>query len=114
MLEGNASETEGVRGSMRHSNGRKIISEPWNEEEDKKLSRLVERIGKRDWCMIASVMEGRTARQCRERYCNHVDNAIKWGACLLPAWRSRPCQRVRAVYALSWCQWCCWMCARRV
>eukprot|EP00802_Teleaulax_amphioxeia_P013493 Tamp_13544.p1 GENE.Tamp_13544~~Tamp_13544.p1 ORF type:complete len:256 (-),score=34.45 Tamp_13544:539-1306(-) len=29
--------------------------------------------------MVASVMEGRTSRQCRERYCNHVDEAINRG-----------------------------------
>jgi hypothetical protein len=67
-------------GSVRHSESRKVISEPWTEDEDRKLARLVERIGKKDWCMVASVMEGRTARQCRERYCNHVDEAINRGA----------------------------------
>jgi len=72
-------------GSMRPRDGRKIISEPWSEEEDKKLARLVEKIGKKDWCMIASVMDGRTARQCRERYCNHVDEAINRGAVLRSA-----------------------------
>jgi hypothetical protein len=61
---------------------RKIVSEPWTEEEDKKLARLVERIGKKDWCMISSVMDGRTARQCRERFCNHVDESINRGVCL--------------------------------
>ena len=97
---------EGARrawGSVRHSDGRKVISEPWNEEEDKKLGRLVERIGKKDWCMIASVMEGRTARQCRERYCNHVDDAINRGELLPP----RACQ-----YAARSCGYilCCTPC----
>ena len=69
-------------GSMRPRDGRKIISEPWTEEEDKRLARLVVKIGKKDWCMISSVMDGRTARQCRERYCNHVDEAINRGAAL--------------------------------
>jgi hypothetical protein len=69
-----------VWGAVRHSESRKVISEPWSEDEDRKLARLVERIGKKDWCMVASVMEGRTARQCRERYCNHVDEAITRGA----------------------------------
>ncbi len=78
-------------GSGRHSESRKVISEPWNEDEDRKLARLVERIGKKDWCMVASVMEGRTARQCRERYCNHVDEAITRGvfSCKSPPARAR-------------------------
>lgn len=29
------------------------------------------------WAKIAEVMPGRTAKQCRERYNNHVDPAIK-------------------------------------
>ena len=74
-------------GSVKQREGRKIISEPWTEDEDKKLARLVDKIGKKDWCMIASVMDGRTARQCRERYCNHVDESINRGA-LLPLRRA--------------------------
>lgn len=31
----------------------------------------------RSWAKIAEVMPGRTAKQCRERYNNHVDPAIK-------------------------------------
>ena len=60
---------------------RRVVSEPWSDEEDARLARLVERIGKKDWCMISSVMEGRTARQCRERYCNQVDESINRGLC---------------------------------
>lgn len=29
-----------------------------------------------DWCLIASVMQGRTSRQCRERFYNHVDENV--------------------------------------
>ena len=49
---------------------------PWTQEEDKKLSSLVQKLGSKDWCVIASVMEGRTPRQCRERYKNHVKEGI--------------------------------------
>lgn len=31
----------------------------------------------KDWCMIASVVPGRTARQCRERYKNHIKTGNK-------------------------------------
>lgn len=33
--------------------------------------------GNHRWAKIAEVMPGRTAKQCRERYNNHVDPAIK-------------------------------------
>jgi hypothetical protein len=49
---------------------------PWSEAEDKHLSDLVERLGSKDWCLVASVMEKRSARQCRERYKNHVKKGI--------------------------------------
>ena len=95
-----------ARGSARHSEGRKVISEPWNEDEDRKLARLVERIGKKDWCMVASVMEGRTARQCRERYCNHVDEAITRGAfsCKSSPVRARPRTRIALCRAIALCR----------
>ena len=82
--KGEVQDTRRACGSVRNSDTRKAISAPWTEEEDKKLGRLVERIGKKDWCMIASVMEGRTGRQCRERYCNYVDDRINRGVCLNP------------------------------
>jgi len=52
---------------------------PWTQAEDRQLSDLVERLGSKDWCLVASVMEHRTARQCRERYKNHVKKGINNG-----------------------------------
>lgn len=37
-------------------------------DEDNKLISLVELVGVKTWKLIGSMMEGRTARQCRERY----------------------------------------------
>ncbi|CAM9289774.1 unnamed protein product [Hapterophycus canaliculatus] len=53
----------------------------WGAEEDERLRKLAPvfsspSTGPR-WAKIAEVMPGRTAKQCRERYNNHVDPAIK-------------------------------------
>lgn len=40
----------------------------WRAEEDEKLMRLVSRHGSKNWVAIAPHLEGRTCRQCRERW----------------------------------------------
>jgi hypothetical protein len=72
----------------------------WNAQEDALLLDLTTRLGAKDWCLIASAMETRTARQCRERYKNHVKPTLRTGLCgaRCPAplvWRPGRC-RVRA------------------
>ncbi|KAK8885744.1 hypothetical protein M9Y10_041197 [Tritrichomonas musculus] len=44
----------------------------FTEFEDQKLRELVEQFGPRRWRRIAQLMPGRTARQCRDRYCNYL------------------------------------------
>lgn len=44
----------------------------FTEFEDQKLRELVEQFGPRTWRRIAQLMPGRTARQCRDRYCNYL------------------------------------------
>ena len=44
-------------------------------EEDKKLKELVDQYG-REWSKIASMLPGRTGRQCRDRWANYVDPNI--------------------------------------
>ena len=41
-------------------------------EEDKKLISIVDKLGPRKWKLIATFIEGRTARQCRDRYANYL------------------------------------------
>ena len=36
-------------------------------------------LGEKDWNKIAAVVERRTARQCRERFKNHLKEGIKKG-----------------------------------
>ncbi len=51
----------------------------WSALEDALLLDLTGRLGTKDWCLIASAMETRTARQCRERYKNHVKPNLRTG-----------------------------------
>jgi hypothetical protein len=48
-------------------------------EEDRRLVALVEEHGTRDWRLIAQAMEGRNARQCRERWTNYVNPDLRVG-----------------------------------
>jgi hypothetical protein len=40
----------------------------WEDEEDRKLLRAVEVLGKTSWCQVAKIVSGRTDLQCRYRY----------------------------------------------
>ncbi|KAF8979432.1 Myb- protein A [Entomortierella lignicola] len=54
----------------------KQVKGPWTEEEDRKLSDLVDRYGPEKWVFIASKIGSRTGKQCRERWHNHLDPHI--------------------------------------
>ena len=50
----------------------------WSPEEDELLRRSVELHGKKSWSKIAKVVVTRDGKQCRDRYCNHLDpNVVK-------------------------------------
>jgi hypothetical protein len=44
--------------------------------EDEKLCSLVRQCGEVDWAQIAASIEGRSARQCRERYRNYLSSEV--------------------------------------
>jgi len=56
--------------------------QPWTETEDTAIRALVTQIGIRKWSLIAEKMstdyglKGRSGKQCRERWHNHLDPAI--------------------------------------
>lgn len=56
--------------------------QPWTETEDTAIRALVAQIGIRKWSLIAEKMstdyglKGRSGKQCRERWHNHLDPAI--------------------------------------
>lgn len=45
----------------------------FSKEEDEKLKQLVELLGSKRWSLIASFIEGRTPKQCRDRYKNYLE-----------------------------------------
>jgi hypothetical protein len=49
---------------------------PWTAEEDQIVADLVNENGPK-WSMIAAKLQGRTGKQCRERWHNQLDPAIK-------------------------------------
>jgi hypothetical protein len=54
---------------------------PFTEAEDGHLRRLVSELGDNDWIAIAGQIEGRTPRQCKERWTHYLSPAIvhdKW------------------------------------
>ncbi|CAN0159179.1 unnamed protein product, partial [Discosporangium mesarthrocarpum] len=55
-----------------------LVKGQWSGEEDLQLVNLVER-GFRNWGQVASFMDGRTSKQCRERWCHHLDPTVRKG-----------------------------------
>lgn len=45
---------------------------PFLPEEDEKLKMLVQKFGTKKWLVISNYMNGRSAKQCRDRYMNHL------------------------------------------
>lgn len=54
-----------------------LRSRPWSCEEDELVRSLVDSHGTKRWSLIASHLAGRTGKQCRERWHNQLDPAIK-------------------------------------
>lgn len=70
--DSSSSSTSPVNQSKELSN----IKGPWTNEEDELLKSLVERYGTKHWSLIAQFLP-RTGKQCRERWCNYLNPAIK-------------------------------------
>eukprot|EP00274_Cyanoptyche_gloeocystis_P006862 CAMPEP_0196652356 /NCGR_PEP_ID=MMETSP1086-20130531/1620_1 /TAXON_ID=77921 /ORGANISM="Cyanoptyche gloeocystis , Strain SAG4.97" /LENGTH=465 /DNA_ID=CAMNT_0041982857 /DNA_START=72 /DNA_END=1469 /DNA_ORIENTATION=- len=63
--------------STRRTTASGVIKGAWTAEEDDLLTRLVQEFGPKTWSLIASHFKGRTGKQCRERWLNHLDSRIK-------------------------------------
>lgn len=74
-LDCTESELGGGRASGGGSSSR--VKGPWSPEEDSVLSRLVEKFGAKNWCMIARGIPGRSGKSCRLRWCNQLDPCLK-------------------------------------
>ncbi|XP_019152341.1 PREDICTED: transcriptional activator Myb-like isoform X2 [Ipomoea nil] len=53
------------------------IKGPWSAEEDKILTRLVERYGARNWSMMSKYIKGRSGKSCRLRWCNQLSPTVE-------------------------------------
>lgn len=57
--------------------GQRADRTAWTEEEDVTLRKLVGQHGLQQWSSIAHDLEGRTGKQCRERWINHLDPGVQ-------------------------------------
>jgi len=55
-----------------------LVKGQWSAQEDTRLVMLVSK-GFKNWGQLASQMQGRTSKQCRERWCHHLDPSVKKG-----------------------------------
>lgn len=53
------------------------IKGSWTNLEDQLIVRLVETLGVGRWASLARVFPGRSGKQCRERWANHLDPSIR-------------------------------------
>ncbi|KAK6938722.1 hypothetical protein RJ641_032230 [Dillenia turbinata] len=74
--ESSSSETS-MSGSTREANLPERIKGPWSAEEDKILTRLVERYGARNWSLISKYIKGRSGKSCRLRWCNQLSPNVE-------------------------------------
>ncbi|GAB9464690.1 Myb-like dna-binding protein [Globisporangium polare] len=49
----------------------------WTEKEDLLMTKLVQKYGTRHWTIIGTKLPGRNGKQCRERWHNQLDPAIR-------------------------------------
>eukprot|EP00299_Pterocystis_sp_00344_P010078 c4426_g1_i1.p1 GENE.c4426_g1_i1~~c4426_g1_i1.p1 ORF type:complete len:347 (+),score=45.57 c4426_g1_i1:29-1042(+) len=53
--------------------------QPWDSKEDIALARAVDQAGTKNWPEVARLVANRSAKQCRERWKNHLDPSIRRG-----------------------------------
>lgn len=61
----------------RNTNKPERIKGPWSAEEDRILTRLVERHGPRNWSLISRYIKGRSGKSCRLRWCNQLSPNVE-------------------------------------
>nr|XP_010940439.1 transcriptional activator Myb [Elaeis guineensis] len=54
-----------------------LVKGTWTKEEDDRIVKLVAKHGSKKWSDIAKSLPGRIGKQCRERWHNHLNPAIK-------------------------------------
>eukprot|EP00471_Norrisiella_sphaerica_P006153 CAMPEP_0184489084 /NCGR_PEP_ID=MMETSP0113_2-20130426/14350_1 /TAXON_ID=91329 /ORGANISM="Norrisiella sphaerica, Strain BC52" /LENGTH=388 /DNA_ID=CAMNT_0026872295 /DNA_START=330 /DNA_END=1496 /DNA_ORIENTATION=- len=76
MRMGMQSSVQSVLDPSFRTPGRKMT---WTDEENAMLTRLVETYGAKSWSVVAKMMPGRTGKQCRERWTNHLMPGLRKG-----------------------------------
>ena len=56
---------------------KRVQRRPWTNAEDAIVRRMVALEGTRAWSTVAEQLKGRTGKQCRERWHNHLDDSVK-------------------------------------
>lgn len=67
--DSSSSDSSNSGQKLKHSNQ---IKGPWTAEEDKILTRFVDRYGARNWSHISKYINGRSGKSCRLRWCNQL------------------------------------------
>ncbi|ESQ52681.1 hypothetical protein EUTSA_v10016794mg [Eutrema salsugineum] len=57
--------------------GRSKTKGPWSVDQDAVLTRLVNKLGPRNWTLISRGIPGRSGKSCRLRWCNQLDPCLK-------------------------------------
>ena len=54
----------------------RLVKGSWTREEDEAIVAFVSANGDKDWSKLAVTLNGRTGKQCRERFKNHLDPSL--------------------------------------
>ena len=79
-MEGDAAglEADGAGGDLEaEGGGEGTQRKQWTQLEDDTVRKLVHEHGTRAWTTVAQALPGRTGKQCRERWHNHLDHDIR-------------------------------------
>lgn len=72
------SVTRALRAYIRCRRSPGLVKGQWSRREDDLLTSLVNE-GHKNWGTLATRIPGRTSKQCRERWCHHLDPRIVKG-----------------------------------
>lgn len=70
-----------LESELEHQNSKKTHTKKkrWTHEEDNHLAEVVKQYGNMNWTLVSSYMEGRSGKQCRERWVNKISPMVKQG-----------------------------------
>lgn len=75
--DSSSSDSSSGNKTLRDGNKPERIKGPWSAEEDKILTKLVEKYGPRNWSLISKYIKGRSGKSCRLRWCNQLSPNVE-------------------------------------